>query len=109
MTRPERQVKPREHVYFAILLSVAIIGTGFVTTKWYSAGMDRLALFERECETLRRSIANDPAFQDVEVSYTTRKGGRVYLHGSVASKTSHDRLITMVKRTVRNNDSGYYD
>lgn len=109
LTRPERQVKPREHVYLAILLSVAIIGTGFVTTKWYSAGMDRLALFERECETLRRSIANDPAFQDVEVSYTTRKGGRVYLHGSVASKSSHDRLITMVERTVRNNDSGYYD
>jgi hypothetical protein len=109
MTRSVRQLLAREYVYLAILFSVAITGAGYVTTKWYSAGMDRLALFERESKEFRLAVANDPAFHDVEVSFTSRKGGRIYLHGSVASKAVHDRLIEMAKQTVRNNDGSYHD
>ena len=35
--------------------------------------------------------------------------GRHYLHGHVANKDAHDRLLQMIEWMVRNNDSGYYD
>lgn len=50
-----------------------------------------------------------PEYKNVEVSFTHRKGGRVYLTGHVANKDTHDRLLQAYSSMVRNNDSGYYD
>jgi len=40
-----------------------------------------------------REIAHKPEYEDVDVSYTHRKGERVYLKGTVATKDVHDRLM----------------
>lgn len=104
-----RPIKRREFVYLGLVTVLACCGTAFVVSKWYETGMDRLAMFDREFHQFRNRVASMPEYQNVEISYTHRKGGRVYLHGHVANKDAHDRLIRMIDGMVRNNDSGYYD
>jgi hypothetical protein len=109
MITGNRPIHRREYGYLAFLTSLCVVATGFPIMMWYAAGMDRLLLFHREYEAFCRSAAAEPAFRNVAISYTDRKGARVYLHGSVASKDSHDRLITTIEQMIRNNDGGYYD
>lgn len=109
MTNSKRAVKRREYCYLAVLAALAWVSTAFIVVRWYDTGLDRLVIFEREYQAFRRQIANLPEFGNVEISYTLRKGGRVYLHGAVATKDSHDRLVQMIDRMIRHNKSGYYD
>lgn len=109
MSARNRPIGRCEYGYLAVLAIVVVIGTLFLVMTWFETGMDRLASFDREYRAFCSRIATMPEYKNVEVSYTHRKGGRVYLHGTVDTKDSHDRLIQMVDRTVRSNASGFYD
>jgi hypothetical protein len=109
MTTPNRAIKRREYFYLAILTTLAVAGSLFIVMKWFETGMDRLAFFDREYDAFCHQIATMPEYRNVEISYTNRKGGRVYLHGSVGTKYAHDQLIQIIDNMIRNNDSGYYD
>jgi hypothetical protein len=109
MTTRNRPTRRREYLYLGILTALAAVSTSFIVVKWFETGMDRLTIFDREYRAFRSHIASMPEYKDVEVSYTNRKGGRLYLHGTVGTKDSHDQLIQLVSRMVRNNESGYYD
>ncbi len=109
MTRGNRPVKRREYGYLAVVTMLALSCTAFFVIEWYATGMDRLAMFGREYRAFQRRVSSMPEYKNVEVSHTLRKGGRVYLHGSVVAKTSHDRLIQMSDRMIRNSECGYYD
>ena len=100
-----RNVKRREYVYLAVAAALAVAGSAFVVSHWYSVGMDRIAMFERQCHSLRRQVSAMPEYENVELSYTLHKGGRVYLHGTVESKESHDELMHMIYREIRNGQS----
>ncbi|MDP1559818.1 MAG: hypothetical protein Q8M16_00290 [Pirellulaceae bacterium] len=109
MAAPNKVTKRREYVYLALVTSMAICGTGFVVAKWHETGMDRSAMFDREFYKFKNRVASMPEYENVEVSFTHRKGGRVYLHGHVTNKESHDRLLQTYEWMVRNNESGCYD
>lgn len=109
MARPGRETKRREYGYLGVVTVLAIGASVFIVNTWYDAGMDRLAMFDREYHSFRRHVSSLPEYEDVEISYTHRKGGRVYLHGEVSNKKSYERLIQKIEWMVRNNDSGYYD
>jgi hypothetical protein len=109
VSKPGYAAKRREFVYLAIASILSIAASTFLLTTWYGAGINRLVIFEREYQAFRREVAAIPEFANVNVSYTHRKGGRVYLHGTVASEYSHSRLIKMVEEMIRYGDSGYYD
>jgi hypothetical protein len=109
MVASKRTIKRREYVYLGVATVLALVATTFVIAKWHGAGMDRLAIFDREYHQFRNRVESMPEYKNVEVSYTHRKGGRVYLHGHVANKGSHERLIQLIEWMVRNNDSGYFD
>lgn len=109
MLASNKVAKRREYIYLAMVTLLAIFGTGFVVAQWYETGMDRLAMFDREMHQFTNRVASMPEYKNVEVSFTHRKGGRVYLKGHVANKDSHDRLLQNYGWMVRNNDSGYYD
>ena len=109
MVATDRTVKGREYAYLAVVTMLAVTASVFIVSKWYETGMDRLAVFEREIHAFQKHVATMPEYKDVEVSYTHRKGGRVYLHGTVTTQASHERLLQTIDRMVRNNDSGYYD
>ena len=107
--RQNRPTKRREYVYLTILTTLAVASTSFLIITWFESGMDKLVIFDREYNAFCQHIATMHEFKSVEISYTDRKGGRVYLHGTVGSKDSHDRLIEMIDRMIRNNGSGYFD
>ena len=109
MTTSNREIKHREYGYLAVVTVLTIVASVFIVSKWYETGMDRLANFDREYHAFRSHVSALPEYTNVEISYTHRKGGRVYLHGNVANKDSHERLIQKIERMVRNNDLGYYD
>jgi hypothetical protein len=109
MVASKRIIKRREYAYLGVVTVLALGATTFVVAKWHDAGMDRLAIFDREYHRFRNRVESMPEYRNVDVSYTHRKGGRVYLHGRVANKQSHERLIQLIVWMVRNNDSGYYD
>jgi hypothetical protein len=109
MLAPNKVTKRREYVYLALVTSLAISGTGFVVAKWYETGMERSAMFDREIYRFKNRVASIPEYKNVEVSFTHRKGGRVYLQGYVTSKDSHDRLLQTYEWMVRNNESGCHD
>lgn len=104
-----RTIKRHEYGYLGLVTVLALCATAFIVSKWYESGMDRLAMFDREYQQFRNRVASMREYKNVEVSYTHRKGGRVYLDGYVANKGNHDRLLEMIEWMVRNNDSGYYD
>lgn len=101
--------KRREYIYLGVVTLMAISGTGYIVVNWYENGMDRSAMFDREIHQFKNRVASIPEYKNVEVSFTHRKGGRVYLKGHVESKDSHDRLLETYDRMVRNNASGCYD
>ncbi|MFN3149998.1 hypothetical protein [Bremerella sp.] len=105
----DQVIKRREFAYLSVVTLLAVSGSVFIILQWYDTGMDRRAMFDREYHAFQRRVSTMPEFRDVEISYTHRKGGRVYMHGSVANKLSHDRLIETIDWMIRNNDSGYYD
>lgn len=109
MVSREQTIKRREFGYLGVITMLAIAASIFVVINWYETGMDRLAIFDREYHAFQRHVSGMPEYKNVEISYTHRKGGRVYLHGSVASRLSYDRLIQTIDWMIRNNDSGYYD
>lgn len=109
MTAMKRPVKRREYGYLIVATTLAVVGTAFLVVNWYSTGMDRLATFEREYHAFRRHVSAMPEYKNVEISYTRRKGGRVYLRGTVVGKVYHDQLMQTIESMVRNNDCGYYD
>ena len=109
MISRKQTVKHRELAYLGVVTMLAVAASGFIVVKWYDTGMDRRAIFDREYHAFQRRVSTMPEYNNVEVSYTHRKGGRVYLHGSVANKDSHDRLIQTIDWMIRNNDSGYFD
>jgi hypothetical protein len=109
MVASNKEAKRREFVYLGLVTLIAVCATGFVVTKWYETGMDRSAMFDREFYKFRNRVASLPEYRNVDVSFTHRKGGRVYLHGHVANKDAHDRLIQTFEWMVRNNESGCYD
>lgn len=109
MTASSCEIKLREYGYLTVVTVLAIVASVFVVNKWYETGMDRLAFFDREYHSFRRHVLAIPEYRNVEISYTHRKGGRVYLHGNVADKDSHERLIQTIEWMLQNNDSGYYD
>jgi len=80
-----------------------------VVVKWHEAGMHRSVMFDQEIHQFKQLVASMPEYKSVEVSFTHRKGGRVYLKGHVANKDSHDRLLQTYGWMVRNNQSGCYD
>lgn len=99
----------RQRVDFAIAGTVAVGAISFLIFRSYDLGLDRHAKFEREYHSFLRKIANEPEYGAIDVSYTHRKGGRVYIKGTVATKALHDRLIEVFESTVHSNESGYYD
>jgi hypothetical protein len=105
----KREINRREYFYLGVVALLAVCGTSFVVSKWVETGMDRSALFEREFHQFKNSVSSMPEYTHVEVSFTLRKGGRVYLHGHVPNKSAHDRLLHTYERMVRNNLSGCYD
>lgn len=109
MITSNRPVKRREYGYLTVVTMLALSCTTFLVVGWYATGMDRLAMFGREYRAFQRRVSTMPEYKNVEVSHTLRKGGRVCLHGSVVAKTSHDRLIQMIDRMIRNDECGYYD
>ncbi len=109
ITTSKRNVKKREYAYLGVLVSLAVAPTIFVVANWYSNGITRLARFDREYHAFRRHVSEMPEYESVEVSHTLRKGGRVYLHGTVENKDYHDRLIHAIEWMIRSNLSGYDD
>ena len=112
MLASRRTIKRREYAYLGLVTMLALSGTPFVIAKWYDTGVDRLAVFDRQYHQFRNRVKSMPEYENVEVSYEHGKGGSVfcvYLDGSVANKGSHDRLLQMIGRMVRNNDCWYYD
>lgn len=105
----KKPIGVRQRVDLAIAGTVAVVAISFLIFRSYDLGLDRHAKFEREYHSFLRKIANKPEYADIEVSYTHRKGGRVYLKGTVATKDLHDRLIEDFESTVHSNESGYYD
>jgi hypothetical protein len=75
----------------------------------HSRPTERLAQFAREYEQLRKHITSMPEFRNVRLSFTRRRGGRVYMHGRVLDKEAHDRLMEAYKSLVHSNDAGCYD
>lgn len=102
-------IKHREYLYLGLVTLASVYATAFIVSSWFDAGLDRLRIFESEYQSFRDRVNSLPEYKQVEVSYTHRKGGRVYLHGHVINKDSHDRLIDLIESIVRNSDSGYYD
>lgn len=109
MVTSNRTIRRREYGYLGLVTVLALSATVFVVAKWQDTGMDRRAMFDRDYHEFRDRVNSMPEYKNVEVSYTHRKGGRVYLHGHVASKDSHDRLLQTYEWMVRNNQSGCYD
>ncbi len=102
-------IKHREYLYLGLITLASVSASAFIVSKWFDAGLDRLIIFENEYQSFRDRVNSLPEYRQVEVSYTRRKGGRVYLRGHVINKDSHDRLIDLLETIVRNSDSGYYD
>ena len=75
----------------------------------HSRPTERPVLFTCEYEQLRRHIASMPEFRNVRLSFTRRRGGRVYMHGRVSDKEAHDRLMEAYQSLVHSNDAGFYD
>jgi hypothetical protein len=109
MAKAQRSTTPRECAYLAVVTTAAVVATAFLVTHWFGAGMDSLARFDREFRAFRRHVASTPEYKHVQLSYTHRKGGRVYMHGSVPSQYWHERLIHDIESMVRSNFSGYFD
>ena len=109
MLASSRSPKRREYVYLSVVTLLAVCGTTFVALQWLDKGMDRAAMFDREFHQFKSHIAGMPEYKNVNVSFTHRKGGRVYLNGQVSTKDAHDRLLRLYARMVRNNESGCYD
>lgn len=109
MLAENRPIKRREYVYLAVLAGTVVSAAAFLVVTWYSAGIDKLAMFRRELREFQRRIARDPECKNVTVDYTDRKGGRVYLTGTVPSKNAYDRLIKTINSLVHSNVSGYHD
>jgi hypothetical protein len=109
MITGNRPIERSEYGYLSVVATLSIAATVYLALNWYGAGMDRLAMFDREFREFRRHVASSPEYKKVELSYTHRKGGRVYMNGAVGSQYSHDRLIQDIESMVRNNYGGYYD
>lgn len=102
-------IRRHEYGFLALTTLLAISSSVFIVVKWYETGMDRVAMFEREFHAFHRHIKTMPEFRNVDVSYTTRKGGRVYLSGRVATRLAHEELLRTIESMIRNNRSGYSD
>lgn len=109
MTGGDRSIAPREYVYLAILTVIAVGGTAFVVDRWFETGMDERAQFKREFHKFRAWVEEQPEYTGVEVDIQQAKVGYVHLNGEVATKESHDRLIEMLERIVRNAHGSYAD
>jgi hypothetical protein len=103
-----RTTKSREYALCTATL-LALGTTSTLISSWIENGVDYRAMFDREYRQFLDYVAATSEYKNVKVSLTYRKGGRVYLHGHVPNKDSHDRLIRKCERMVRINDSGYYD
>ena len=75
----------------------------------HSRPTERPVQFAREYEQLRRHITSMSEFRNVRLSFTRRRGGRVYMHGRVLDKEAHDRLMKAYQSLVHSNDAGFYD
>lgn len=104
-----RSISWYERAYLAVVGMMTVGAIGFLIFQSYELRLDRHAKFEREYHAFRQQVANMSEYGAVEVSYTHRKGGRVYLKGTVATKDSYDRLIALFESSVQSNESGYYD
>jgi hypothetical protein len=109
MAARQQAIQQHEYAYLSIIATVAVAATTFLVIHWYGAGMDSLARFDREFRAFRRHVASTPEYRNVQIEYTHRKGGRVYMHGYVPSKFWHDLLIQDIESMVRSNFSGYFD
>lgn len=105
----KRDVRDREYWYVGLVSAIAVCASVLVVHNWYDVGMHRRARFAREIAVFDRHVQATPEFKSVSVSHTMRKGGRVYLKGSVANAKSHERLMHDIEWMIRNNDSGYHD
>lgn len=109
MNTSARTTTHREFAYLAVVTAVAVSATTFLIMRWDEAGKGQLVRFDREVREFQRYISSVPEFRDVEVAFTRRKGGRVYLKGHVADSGSHDRLLRTIERMVRSSEWGYGD
>lgn len=99
----------REYGYFGVTVTLTIVATALFITHYFDTGMYRLAQFEREYRMFHSEVSSMPEYNQVELSYTRRKGGCVYLHGHVSSKAQHEHLLEKLERIVHNNDAGFLD
>ena len=105
----EQNNQIRKIVYLSLVTMFSLAGSATIVHSWFDVGLDRSVILDREYLDFRNSVKSLPEFDDVDISYTNRKGGRVFLSGTVANKASHDRLIEKVERMVYNNHAGYHD
>lgn len=105
----KRETKRRDYAYLGVVALLAVCGTTYVISMWIETGLDRSAMFDREFHQFENYVSSIPVYANVKVSYTHRKGGRVYLHGNVSNKNIHDALLQNYEFMVRNNFGGCHD
>ena len=93
----------------ALVALLSAGATAYAVAQSFENGLDKLLLLDREYQKFQDNVMTMPEFRNVTATYTHRKGGRVYLTGSVLTKHYHDRLIQSVDHYIRNAQSGYHD
>jgi len=97
-------------IYITCATLFTIVCSMWLTSQWSVMGEDRLAWLDREVHAVRRALNSQLRFKNVGISYFRTKAGMcVHLDGSVPSKITHDDLIQLIKRRIRNNEGGYSD
>ena len=71
--------------------------------------LDDLHAFDRDYAQFKRVVESQDRFKNVHVDYTLRKGGRIYLNGTVVTQEDHDALTHLVDVALKHAVSGYYD
>lgn len=99
MLLAKRSSKKRELAYLCITFATVLIGTGFLVRDWFDRRLDvhlaEVRHFEMARDELFGRIRKQPRFSNVTLDYTMRKGGRVYIKGSVVSQADLDDLKQM--------------
>ena len=90
-----------QYVSLAVWTTIAIVIALIFIHKFPGSEMHKDAVFRTECRVLRRHLASQPEYEDVDVSYYILKRRAVTLSGFVRTKAAHDRLIEKVGYMVR--------
>jgi len=97
MRRRWPAVRGREYAFLLVLLCFVFGGSAFTVWRWYDSCMDLQHARDVRFEELARVAHAEPAFRDVEFSFTSYKG-RYVIRGTVASQADLERFLALCDR-----------